>query len=129
MFLESPCPKNRSHLCKMETLCTAYQLAKANDGAPGSDGVTFEAIEEQGVAQFLMQIQDELIRRTYVPRAIRKKEIPKDGGTKVRVLSIPAIRDRVVQGAFKLILEPIFEARTFNLGHMAIGPNERPIKQ
>src|SRR5690242_5454918 len=56
-----------------------------------------------------MQIQDELIRRTYVPRAIRKKEIPNDGGTKVRVLSIPAIRDRVVQGALKLILEPIFE--------------------
>jgi len=75
-----------------------------------SDGVTLEAIEEQGVAQFLMQIQDELIRRTYVARAIRKKEIPKDGGTKVRVLSIPAIRDRVVQGALKLILEPIFEA-------------------
>ena len=50
------------HVCKMETLCVAYELAKAKDGASGSDGVTFEAIEEQGVAQFLMQIQDELIR-------------------------------------------------------------------
>ena len=98
------------HICKMETLCTAYQLAKANDGAPGSDGVAFEAIEEQGVTQFLTQIQDALIQRTYVPLAVRKKEIPKDGGNKVRVLSIPAIRDRVVQGALKLILEPIFEA-------------------
>jgi RNA-directed DNA polymerase len=94
----------------METLRTAYEMAKDNDGAPGSDGVTFQAIEEQDVAQFLTQIQDALIQRTYVPLPVRKKEIPKDGGSKVRVLSIPAIRDRVVQGALKLILEPIFEA-------------------
>ena len=59
---------------------------------------------------FLKQIQDELVQGTYQPMRVRKKEIPKDGGTKVRVLSIPAIRDRVVQGALKLILEPIFEA-------------------
>ncbi len=98
------------HVCKMETLSTGYEVAKANDGAPGSDGVTFEVIEEQGVAQFLAQIQNELTRRTYVPLPVRKKEIPKDEGKKVRVLSIPAIRDRVVQGALKLILEPIFEA-------------------
>jgi RNA-directed DNA polymerase len=98
------------HVCKMETLRTAYEMAKDNDGAPGSDGVTFHAIEEQDVAQFLTQIQDALIQRTYVPLPVRKKEIPKDGGSKVRVLSIPAIRDRVVQGALKLILEPIFEA-------------------
>jgi RNA-directed DNA polymerase len=98
------------HVCKMETLRTAYEMAKDNDGAPGSDGVTFQAIEEQDVAQFLTQIQDALIQRTYVPLPVRKKEIPKDGGSKLRVLSIPAIRDRVVQGALKLILEPIFEA-------------------
>jgi len=98
------------HVCKMETLQTAYAMAKKNDGAPGSDGVTFEAIDERGVSLFLAQIQDELIRRTYVPLPVRKKEIPKDGGKKVRVLSIPAIRDRVVQGALKLILEPVFEA-------------------
>ena len=98
------------HVCKMETISTGYEVAKANDGAPGSDGVTFEVIEEQGVAQFLAQIQNELTRRTYVPLPVRKKEIPKDEGKKVRVLSIPAIRDRVVQGALKLILEPIFEA-------------------
>jgi RNA-directed DNA polymerase len=53
--------------------------------------------------------QDELVRRTYAPLPARRQEIPKDGG-KVRILSIPAIRDRVVQGALKLILEPIFEA-------------------
>ena len=97
------------HVCKMETLRKAYALAKANNGAPGIDGVTFEAIETQGTKCFLEQIRDELIQRTYVPLKARQREIPKDGG-KVRVLSIPAIRDRVVQGALKLILEPIFEA-------------------
>jgi RNA-directed DNA polymerase len=98
------------HVCKMETLQEAYQMAKSNNGAPGSDGVTFDAIEESGVEGFLKQIQDELIHDTYLPMRVRKKEIPKDGGTKVRVLSIPAIRDRVVQGALNLILEPIFDA-------------------
>ena len=98
------------HICKMETLREAYQMAKANDGAPGIDGVTFAAIEESGPEMFLRQIRDELVTHTYRPMPARKKEIPKDGGKKVRVLSIPAIRDRVVQGALKLILEPIFEA-------------------
>ena len=97
------------HVCKMETLREAYQMAKSNNGAPGIDGVTFAAIEESGPEIFLRQIRDELVANTYRPMPARKKEIPKDGG-KVRVLSIPAIRDRVVQGALKLILEPIFEA-------------------
>ena len=97
------------HVCKMETLDEAYRMAQKNDGAPGIDGVTFEAIEESGVEGFLRQIRNELLTNTYRPMRARKKEIPKDGG-KVRVLSIPAIRDRVVQGALKLILEPIFEA-------------------
>ena len=96
-------------MCKMETLQEAYAMAKKNNGAPGIDGVTFEAIEAQGAEQFMEQIRNELTERTYVPLRARRKEIPKDGG-KVRVLSIPAIRDRVVQGALKLILEPIFEA-------------------
>jgi len=98
------------HVCKMETLREAYQMARSNDGAPGIDGVTFEAIEERGAEVFLVQIWDELVTNTYRPMLARKKEIPKDGGKKVRILSIPAIRDRVVQGALKLILEPIFEA-------------------
>jgi RNA-directed DNA polymerase len=98
------------HVCKTETLREAYQMAKRNDGAPGIDGVTFAAIEESGVESFLKQLRDELVSNTYRPMRARKKEIPKDGGKKVRVLSIPAIRDRVVQGALKLILEPIFEA-------------------
>jgi len=97
------------HVCKMETLRAAYEAAKQNDGAPGVDGVTFEAIEARGVEALLEQIRDELTGRTYQPLPARRQEIPKDGG-KVRVLSIPAIRDRVVQGALKLILEPVFEA-------------------
>src|SRR6266568_802262 len=97
------------HVCKMETLQEAYRMAKSNNGAPGIDGITFEAIEESGVESFLRKIRDELVTHTYRPMRARKKEIPKGGG-KVRVLSIPAIRDRVVQGALKLILEPIFEA-------------------
>ena len=97
------------HIGKMETLHEAYRMAKSNDGAPGIDGVTFEAIEESGEESFLRQIRDELVTHTYRPMRARRKEIPKDGG-KVRVLSIPAIRDRVVQGAMKLILEPIVEA-------------------
>ena len=97
------------HVCKMETLRAAYEMARQNDGAPGVDGVTFEAIEAQGVGSLLEPLRDELIRRVYQPLPARRQEIPKDGG-KVRVLSIPAIRDRVVQGALKLILEPVFEA-------------------
>src|SRR6201984_1127768 len=99
-----------AHVCKKETLQEAYEMAKKNDGAPGIDGVTFEAIEESGKDSFLERIREEQITGTYQPMPVRKKEIPKDGGTKVRVLSIPSIRDRVVQGALKLILEPIFEA-------------------
>ena len=97
------------HVCKLETLQEAYAMARKNNGAPGIDGVTFAAIEQSGVEEFLLRIRDELVEFRYLPLAVRKKEIPKDGG-KVRVLPIPAIRDRVVQGALKLILEPIFEA-------------------
>jgi RNA-directed DNA polymerase len=97
------------HVTKMETLREAYRLAKANNGAPGIDGVTFAAIEESGAETFLEGIRDELAARTYRPMRNRVKEIPKGDG-RVRTLGIPAIRDRVVQGALKLILEPIFEA-------------------
>lgn len=99
------------HVCKGETLRKAYALTKANNGAPGIDGVTFEDIEggEGGAASFLEQIRTELLSGRYRPMRNRRQEIPKGGG-KVRVLGIPAIRDRVVQGALKLILEPMFEA-------------------
>ena len=97
------------HVCKMETLKASYREAKANDGAPGIDGVSFESIEAQGVEKFLDNIQKELVARTYRPTKNRRIEIPKGGG-KTRRLGIPTIKDRVVEGAIKLILEPIFEA-------------------
>ena len=70
------------HVCKMETLREAYELAEENDGAPGVDGVTFAAIEAHGVDAFLEQIRDELVQRTYMPLPARRQEIPKDGGKK-----------------------------------------------
>ena len=97
------------HVCKLETLRQAYKLAKINNGAPGIDGVTFEAIKKSGLDDFLTEVRNELVSCTYLPMSNRRKEISKGEG-KVRVLGIPAIRDRVVQGALKLILEPIFEA-------------------
>jgi RNA-directed DNA polymerase len=97
------------HVCKLETLHEAYAVAKANNGAPGVDGVTFEVIEAAGVEAFLAQLRDELISGSYRPLPTRKHAIPKRGGGE-RILQIPSIRDRVVQGALKLILEPIFEA-------------------
>jgi RNA-directed DNA polymerase len=97
------------HVCKLETLHAAYAVAKANDGAPGVDGVTFEAIETASVETFLARLRDELVSGSYCPLPTRKHAIPKRGGGE-RMLQIPAIRDRVVQGALKLILEPIFEA-------------------
>ena len=97
------------HVRKLETLREAYALAERNDGSPGIDGVTFEAIEAGGVESFLERIREELVTGEYLPQRNRRQEIPKDGG-KVRVLGIPTIRDRVVQGALKLIVEPIFEA-------------------
>jgi RNA-directed DNA polymerase len=97
------------HVCKIETLREAYKLARKNKGAPGIDGISFEMIETEGVEQFLKNIQTELIAKSYYPERKRKKEILKENG-KTRTLSIPTIKDRVVEGALKLILEPIFEA-------------------
>ena len=97
------------HVCKMETLREAYRTAKRNKGAPGIDGVTFQAIEEAGLEEYLQKLRDELVSGTYRPMRNRQKKIPKGNG-RYRTLGIPTIRDRVVQGAVKLILEPIFGA-------------------
>ena len=112
------------HICKMETLQVAYKDVKENGGAPGIDGVTFEDIETAGVEVFLEEIRDELVSETYGPSRNRVKEIPKDKD-KVRILGIPTIRDRVVQGALKLILEPIFEA-DFQEGSYGYRPKRNP---
>jgi group II intron reverse transcriptase/maturase len=97
------------HITKPETLAEAYRLAKRNGGAAGIDGQTFADIEAAGLPHFLTAIREDLSTGRYKPQPNRRVEIPKDNG-KVRVLQIPCIRDRVVQGALKLILEAIFEA-------------------
>lgn len=84
-------------------------MRRKNGGAPGIDGQSFADVEQGGVIPFLESIQAELIAGTYSPQANRKVDIRKDNG-KTRTLQIPSIRDRVVQGALKLILEAIFEA-------------------
>ena len=111
------------HVCKRETLREAYRLAKRNDGAPGIDGVTFDAIEAEGVEEFLEQLREELVQRRYRPQRARKVEIPKEGG-KVRPLSIPSIRDRVVQGALSSSWNRSLR-RTFNRGRLATGRRSR----
>ncbi|MGB5564516.1 MAG: group II intron reverse transcriptase/maturase [Sedimenticolaceae bacterium] len=110
------------HVCRWETLAEAYKLAKQNKGAPGVDGVSFDDIEHEGVQQFLDEIQQELVDGTYRPLPNRRVEIPKGNG-KTRMLGIPCIRDRVVQGALKLILEPIFES-DFQSGSFGYRPKK-----
>lgn len=97
------------HVAKIETLEEAYRMARRNGGAAGIDGQTFAAIDAAGVDAFLQAIREDLLAGTYKPAANRSVEIPKGNG-KVRTLQIPCIRDRVVQGALKLLLEAIFEA-------------------
>jgi RNA-directed DNA polymerase len=87
----------------------AYALARANAGAPGVDGKTFAAIETSGVEEWLTGLREELVSKRYRPDPVRRVTIPKPGGGE-RPLGIPTIRDRVVQTAAKLVLEPIFEA-------------------
>ena len=87
----------------------AYALAKSNQGAPGVDGQSFAGIEAAGLEEWLNGIGNDLRAKTYRPQAVRRVNIPKPGGGE-RPLGIPTIRDRVVQTAAKLVLEPIFEA-------------------
>jgi RNA-directed DNA polymerase len=90
-------------------LLRAWVLAKANHGAPGVDGKSFEDIESEGVMKWLDGLRKDLHDQTYRPQPVRRVMIPKPGGGE-RPLGIPTIRDRVVQTAAKLILEPILEA-------------------
>lgn len=92
-----------------DTLAHAYALARANDGSPGVDGVTFDQIEAAGLPEWLSGLREELRTKTYRARPVRRVLIPKPGGGE-RPLGIPTIRDRVVQTAVKLVIEPIFEA-------------------
>ena len=92
-----------------DILAHAYELARANKGAPGVDGQSFEDIESRGLEEWLKGIREELRNKTYRPQPVRRVMIPKPGGGE-RPLGIPTIRDRVVQTAAKLVIEPIFEA-------------------
>jgi RNA-directed DNA polymerase len=94
---------------RADILAHAYALAEANGGAPGVDGVTFAEIEAAGLEGWLAKLAEELRERRYRPQPVRRVLIPKPGGGE-RPLGIPTIRDRVVQTAAKLVLEPIFEA-------------------
>jgi len=92
-----------------DVLYCAYELVKFNRGAGGVDGQTFAGIESQGLGKWLAEIREELRTKRYKPQPVRRKMISKPGGGE-RPLGIPTIRDRVVQTAAKLVLEPIFEA-------------------
>mgnify|MGYP000344263894 CR=1 FL=1 len=97
------------HVIKTETLEEAYGQVRASAGAAGIDGKSFDDIEKgEGVKSFLEEIRKSLESKNYQPERNRQVCIPKSNG-KLRILGIPTIRDRVVQAAFKLILEPIFE--------------------
>jgi RNA-directed DNA polymerase len=92
-----------------DILTHAYALVKSNQGAPGVDGQSFWGIESQGLEEWLSDIREDLRAKTYQPLPVLRVRIPKPGGGE-RPLGIPTIRDRVVQTAAKLLLEPIFEA-------------------
>ena len=96
-------------ICREDVLLHAYALARVNAGAPGVDGVTFERIESSGVGVWLAGLREELVLKTYRPDPVRRVMIPKPGGGE-RPLGIPTIRDRVIQTAAKIVLEPVFEA-------------------
>ena len=112
-----------THVWKLDVLEEAYRLAKKNNGAPGIDGVTFSEIEAEGEEKLLNALSQEIKEKTYRPLPCRKVTIPKSGG-KVRGLKIPAIRDRIVQGALRLITEPIFET-DFQPGSFAYRPQRK----
>src|SRR5204862_476723 len=98
-------------ICRPDTLLAAWNLCAANEGAPGIDGVTFEEVADGSgkLLEYLKALQEDLRTKRYQPQPVRRVYIPKENG-KLRPLGIPTIRDRVVQMAVLLILEPIFEA-------------------
>src|ERR1700754_4531423 len=96
-------------VCREDILRHAYGLARANAGAAGVDGVNFAAIEASGLEAWLAGLRMELVSKTYRPDPVRRVMIPKANGGE-RPLGIPTIRDRVIQTAAKIVIEPIFEA-------------------
>lgn len=107
-------------VCREEVLWVAWQQVRRNRGTAGVDGETIEAIEAEGVERFLGEIREELCRERYRPRPVRRVFIPKPDGRR-RALGIPRIRDRVVQAAVRLVIEPLFEA-SFRPGSYGFRP-------
>jgi RNA-directed DNA polymerase len=108
-------PAHRFHFLydkvwREDILAHAFALSRGNGGAPGVDGETFAHIEEYGVERWLGELKEEVRTERYKPQPVRRVMIPKSGGVGQRPLGIPTIRDRVVQTAAKLVIEPIFEA-------------------
>ena len=96
-------------VCSERFLREGYRKVRANNGSPGADGISFEEIEREGTENFLQVIAEELRNETYKPSPVLRVYIGKTNG-KLRSLGIPTIRDRIVQMACKLVIEPIFEA-------------------
>ena len=97
---------------RLDILWRAWKEVRENKGSAGIDGVTFEMIEEYEVEEYLLDIQEDLQNKKYRPKPAKRVYIPKPDG-KQRPLGIPAIRDRIVQQACKIVIEPIFEGRCY----------------
>jgi RNA-directed DNA polymerase len=116
LYLAAKWSKNRrfhalyDRVYRRDILERAWREVEKNHGAAGMDGVSIEAIREQGVEAFLDQLADELKEGRYCPLPVRRVSIPKSSGSGTRNLGIPAVRDRVVAAAVKVVIEPIFEA-------------------
>ena len=113
-------------VCSPEVLWVAWEQVRRNRGAAGVDGETIDSIEARGVGQFLEQLREELLTQRYRPRPVRRVLIPKPDGRQ-RPLGIPGVKDRVAQGAVKIVIEPLFEA-SFRPGSYGFRP-KRSAKQ
>jgi len=124
LYLAAKADRNRrfhslhDKICRMDVLQESWRRVKANRGAAGTDGQTIEDIEREGVGPFLAELQEELRAGTYKVGCVRRVFIPKRNG-KMRPLGVPTVRDRVVQQAVRLVIEPIFEAdfQEFSYGY------------